>query len=139
MSLRIGYDAKRIFHNFRGLGNYARNLLQGLYQYYPENSYTLYTPPFDDSRAIDWQKKYSAFNVRTPQLPLGGVFASIWRSLLLARTLKKDNLDIFHGLSNELPRGIEKSGAKTVVTIHDLLFLRYPHFFSSDRSLCLSQ
>lgn len=129
MSLRIGYDAKRVFHNFRGLGNYARNLLQGLYQSYPENNYILYTPPFSDTRALDWKNKYSNFDVRTPKFPFDGVLSSVWRSFFLSSMSEKDNLDIFHGLSNELPQGIEKTRIKKVVTIHDLLFLRYPHFF----------
>ena len=40
----IGFDAKRIFHNWRGLGNYGRNILDGLQQFYPENKYVLFTP-----------------------------------------------------------------------------------------------
>ena len=26
--MRIGFDAKRAFHNFRGLGNYSRDLIR---------------------------------------------------------------------------------------------------------------
>jgi glycosyltransferase involved in cell wall biosynthesis len=37
---------------------------------------------------------------------------------------------LFHGLSNELPIGIEKSGVKTIVTIHDLIFERFPEYYS---------
>ena len=36
---------------------------------------------------------------------------------------------MFHGLSGELPVGIRKSGIKSVVTIHDLIFLRHPEFY----------
>ena len=36
---------------------------------------------------------------------------------------------MFHGLSGELPIGIRKSGIKSVVTIHDLIFLRHPEFY----------
>jgi len=38
--------------------------------------------------------------------------------------------DIYHGLSNELPFGIGHAGCKTVVTVHDLIFLRYPSLYS---------
>lgn len=45
-------------------------------------------------------------------------------------------LDIFHGLSHELPVGIGRLDIKKVVTIHDVIFIKYPHFFSSvDRAI----
>lgn len=39
--------------------------------------------------------------------------------------LKADGIDIYHGLSGELPIGI-----KSVVTIHDLIFMRHPEFYN---------
>ncbi len=53
---------------------------------------------------------------------------SIWRTAILGNTALTDNVDIFHGLSNELPIIISKK-LKTVVTIHDLFFIRYPHLY----------
>lgn len=54
---------------------------------------------------------------------------SFWRTYGIINDLKKNNIKIFHGLSNELPIGIERSGIKSVVTIHDLIFERYPDFY----------
>ena len=127
--MRIGFDAKRIFHNFRGLGNYSRTLVEGLQKYYPDNEYLLYTPPFNDGRAEEWLRKYPNFEVVKPSGVLSRNLTSVWRSLLLSNTLKKDQLDIYHGLSHELPPGIQKACKKSVVTIHDLIFLRFPEFF----------
>ena len=129
MSMRIGYDAKRAFHNFRGLGNYSRDLLAGLKQYYSRHDYLLFTPPLKDDRAHRWAEEYSSLEVVTPDSYMGQKFSTAWRSLFLSGELKKYNLDIFHGLSHELPPGIEKTGIKSVVTIHDLIFMRYPKFF----------
>jgi glycosyltransferase involved in cell wall biosynthesis len=56
-------------------------------------------------------------------------FPSMWRSFGLAGRVQKDKIDIYHGLSNELPSGIAKSGIKSVVTIHDLIFFRYPELY----------
>jgi len=51
----------------------------------------------------------------------------------LAQELK---LDIYHGLSHELPLGIEYTGIKTVVTIHDLIYVRFPEYFTKiDRAI----
>ena len=42
--MRIGFDAKRAFYNYTGLGNYSRDTIRILSQYYPNNDYFLYTP-----------------------------------------------------------------------------------------------
>ena len=42
--LKIGYDAKRLFNNTTGLGNYSRTLVRKLKELCPENDYILYTP-----------------------------------------------------------------------------------------------
>ena len=42
--MRIAYDAKRLFNNFTGLGNYSRTLLDGQLKNYPEDLHLLYTP-----------------------------------------------------------------------------------------------
>jgi glycosyltransferase involved in cell wall biosynthesis len=48
----------------------------------------------------------------------------------LATDLKNDHLDIFHGLSHEIPYFLSGNMPfKKVVTMHDLIFLRYPEFF----------
>ena len=52
-----------------------------------------------------------------------------WRSFRVGGLAKKLDLDIYHGLSHELPIWIEKSNIKTVVTIHDLIYLRYPEYY----------
>ncbi len=126
---RIGFDAKRVFHNFRGLGNYSRTLIESLVRQNPENEYILFTPPFSDPRAKEWHKRFENLEVVQPTSSLGKTFSSSWRSLFLADTVKKKNLDIYHGLSHELPPGLKKRGIKSIVTIHDLIFMRYPEFF----------
>lgn len=48
----------------------------------------------------------------------------------IKRGLIADGVQLYHGLSNELPIGIHKTGIRSVVTIHDLIFLRYPEFYA---------
>ena len=50
-----------------------------------------------------------------------------WISVSIVRDLFNNKIDIYHGLSNEIPYGIQ---TKSVVTIHDLLFLKYPKFYN---------
>ena len=50
------------------------------------------------------------------------------KSLFLSNVVKGDNLDIFSTDMNSHP-GIRKNAEGCLVTIHDLIFMRFPHFF----------
>lgn len=123
--MRIGFDAKRAFLNSSGLGNYSRNTLNALYNYYPQNQYVLFTPEIRE----DLFHNYRHFDVISPDSSISKIFKSFWRSFSVSGQLKKQELDLFHGLSNELPEGIHKSEVPAVVTIHDLIFMRFPEFY----------
>lgn len=125
--MRIGFDAKRAFNNQSGLGNYSRNLLSSLALSFPGYSYFLYTPSLSN-RLFSYQDHN--FAIRKPEKSLHKAFPWWWRSFRLSAELSKDKLDVYHGLSHELPPGIKKTGIKTVVTIHDLIFIRYPELYS---------
>lgn len=121
----IGFDAKRAFQNHTGLGNYSRMLICGLAQHNKVRSF-LYAPDMSG----EYKKYFSSFaNVSTRQ-PSGidRFFPNLWRGYGVSMHLKGDKVDIFHGLSHELPYGIPRS-VKKVVTMHDLIVWRYPQFY----------
>ena len=126
--MRLGFDAKRLFLNNRGLGNYARNLLYGLEKYYTDNEYYLYTPGISNEYVSPVLLNSENVYVKTPQ-GLAKQASSFWRSYRLGSVSQRDNLDIFHGLAQELPKDIHKSDARSVVTIHDMIFLKHPEFY----------
>ena len=128
--MRLGFDAKRATQNFRGLGNYSRGLIEGLLQYSTEDLF-LYSPQVSDPRAINWLKDHenSRLHLKLPQNIIEQTIPSLWRSFSIVSDLKKDGLDLYHGLSHEIPVHSGVLPFKTVVTIHDLIFLRYPEFF----------
>jgi glycosyltransferase involved in cell wall biosynthesis len=137
--VKIGFDGKRATHNFRGLGNYSRGLIEGLYHYTGHQLY-LYTPNFKDNRANTWLQHFPKLNVKTPQGLITKNFQSYWRSFSLGDDLTRDHLDIYHGLSHEIPKLPKNRKFKTVVTIHDLIFLRYPEYFPKlDRMVYLNK
>lgn len=129
--MRIGFEAKRATHNFRGLGNYSRGLIEGLLEYYPNVDLFLYAPPIKDQRGADWLNSLTTkAHLKLPQTFLETQLPSLWRSFLLSQDLAKDHLDIFHGLSHEIPYGLKGAKSyKKIVTMHDLIYLRYPEFF----------
>ncbi|WP_276363359.1 glycosyltransferase family 1 protein [Daejeonella sp. H1SJ63] len=122
--MNIGFDGKRVTQNFTGLGNYSRYVLKTLARFYPQNQYSVYSPKPATGRS-DLQD-YPSINFRYPQNQLS---ASLWRSFGMVSNLKAAKTDLYHGLSNELPFGLKKAGIPSVVTIHDLIFLRYPEYY----------
>ena len=125
--LKIGFDAKRIVRNGTGLGSYGRTLVNDLASYPLE--LCLYAP--DEGRdqlrqQIRLQENVTFCYPAPSHLPFS---KALWRSKGIVSDLKRDGIQVFHGLSGELPVGIRKSGVKSVVTIHDLIFLRHPEFY----------
>ncbi|MEQ8364220.1 MAG: glycosyltransferase family 1 protein [Cyclobacteriaceae bacterium] len=127
--MRIGFDAKRLFNNFTGLGNYSRFVMKALLEHYPDHHYTLYSPKVKDHKETHEFRTSPKLLVRTPpKWVKGSGFGSFWRSVNLGNIAFRDGMDLFHGLSNELPVSKPK-GLKTVVTVHDLIFIRYPKLY----------
>ena len=125
--MRIGFDAKRAFYNRSGLGNYSRDLILSLLQHYPDNEYFLYTPSLKNCISFLPDNKVT---IGLPPGNPGKLQQSFWRSFRLAEQTLKDKIEIYHGLSNEIPRKIGQKGTKSVVTIHDLIFIRYPQWYN---------
>jgi glycosyltransferase involved in cell wall biosynthesis len=125
--MNIGFDAKRAFHNTTGLGHYSRNLLNALFQSYPEHQYYLFNPK--QTLSALFQAGENIHEVR-PRSFIDKTFSSAWRSSWVKKDLKKLRIDLYHGLSHEIPVGIKKTGIKSVVTIHDLIHERYPEQYN---------
>lgn len=126
--MKIGYEAKRVFHNKTGLGNYSRDLIRILANFYPDNEYYLYNPKSNK------EKLFSVPNPmvveKLPATPFYQKFYNIWRQKGIVNDLVNDQVTIFHGLSGEIPNGLRAKNIKSVVTIHDLIFMRYPKLYS---------
>ncbi|MBR5715512.1 MAG: glycosyltransferase family 4 protein [Bacteroidales bacterium] len=97
--MKIGFDAKRYYHNHTGLGNYSRAIIKGLQALYPDDDYLLYD-----------EKTFS-------------------RTFKLGRKAARDGCKLFHGLSNELPSDILKSGVRSILTFHDAAWRTYPQMY----------
>ncbi|MDZ4756829.1 MAG: glycosyltransferase family 1 protein [Bacteroidota bacterium] len=131
--MQIGFDAKRAFNNITGLGNYSRRVVENLLQYFPDDDYYLFTPKSDQDIVKFWEPVLKNKHIHTlkPHNIFYQAFHQLWRSYGSTKLAQTKKLEVYHGLSNELPVGIENTGIKTVVTIHDLIFLRHPDFFTA--------
>jgi len=101
--MNIGFDAKRAYHNARGLGNYSRDTVRILSEYYPENQYMLFNPKRVNNSLFLLQKNMKEI---PPEEWFWKTFPSLWRSKGICGQIKKEKIDIYHGLSQELPIGI---------------------------------
>lgn len=126
--MKIGFEAKRVFHNKTGLGNYSRDLIRVLSEFFPENSYNLYNPKHSN------KNKFETNNVnvfeKLPKSIFYKKFKNLWRQFGIKNDLVQDKIEIFHGLSGEIPFGLKSRNIKSVVTIHDLIFIQLPHLYS---------
>lgn len=129
--MNIGFDAKRAYLNRSGLGNYSRNLLKSLIEYYPENNYTAFTPVIESTRFHNYLISKDNVKVISPGESTSHVFHPIWRRFIIPKYFLKQNLDIYHGLSAELPAKLIGKKIKKIVTIHDLIYLRFPHLYAA--------
>lgn len=127
--MRIGFDGKRAVQNNTGLGNYSRFIVDVLSRFYQSNEYILYAPKPKENKNLNTILQRANTQVIYPASAFRKKFSAIWRVWGITKQLKEDKLDIYHGLSNELPLSIKKSHIKSIVTIHDLIFLRYPQFY----------
>lgn len=129
--MKIGFDAKRLFNNFTGLGNYSRTLVSNMQRYYPDNQYNLYTPKvkYNEETTPFLDKNFKVNKAH-------GLIPSLWRSCGIVQDLKRDKIDIYHGLSHDLPFGIQYTKIRSVVTIHDVCYKTFPDMFPfTERSI----
>ncbi len=120
--MKIAFDAKRIFNNSSGLGNYSRDLVRILANYFPDNEYVL----FNKTQSEKGKEILELANVSFQETSKGN-FA---RQFKMGKDAQNLNCDIFHGLSGELPLKWTDQPIKKIVTIHDLIFLRFPQYYS---------
>jgi len=118
--LRIGIDAKRAYQNKSGLGNYSRDVISSLIK-----------EEIIDMHLFTTDKKTEIFSVpkkTTVHIPKIKLLKNYWRVFGINKIIKNHKIEIFHGLSNEIPIGLS-ANVKCVVTIHDVIFKKYPSFY----------
>jgi len=122
--MRLGFDAKRLFNNRTGLGNYSRTIVDNILKYNPEHELFLYSPSLELDN-IKHKYEQESISISTAN----GHHDAHWRSFGIKKSIIEDNLDIYHGLSHELPRNNGSLDCKKIVTIHDLIYKKHPRYF----------
>ena len=128
--MKIGFDGKRAAQNFTGLGNYSRYALEAMLEHYPNEEYNVYIPKDVDNAMFNGilARSNARMGKHLPQSSLARKFKSLWRVWGVTDVVAADGVQVFHGLSNELPLNIRSvsPGVRSVVTVHDVIFRRLP-------------
>ncbi len=116
---KIGIDARLTYYRDGGISTYIRRLVGALAELDTENDYTIFYSRKDD-RSIS--KRFKQSSLWTP------AHHKIER-LALSIELGWRGLDVFHSPDFIPPYQAAK---KHVITVHDLTFLHYPQYLTTD-------
>lgn len=126
--MRLGFDARKAFNAYGGLGNYARYVISNISRFHPEHECHLYTPGIMDPDLF-----------AQPQGSRIHRSGKLGHRLQLSGRLSADHIQLYHGLSNELPFGIQRTMVRSAITIHDLSYMELPELYKPARRLLLEK
>jgi glycosyltransferase involved in cell wall biosynthesis len=124
--MRIAFDAYHTLFPSGGIARYSRGLISALADAVPQEKITLLINSFH-TKGIAWKPargNVARREIVMPRRMLQGIWDALeWPPIefFLGKT------DIFHGLHFILP---PTRGAKRVLTVHDLTYLRFPDYFT---------
>tara|TARA_R110002051_G_scaffold34256_5_gene76413 strand:+ start:29229 stop:30341 length:1113 start_codon:yes stop_codon:yes gene_type:complete len=125
--MKIAYDAKRIFHNNTGLGNYGRDIVRILHNQGSVEHFYLFNTKKSELESF---MNFKDTTIVYPKGWLWRTIPSLWRFIGQWKQVKPLNVSFYHGLSGEIPIQVIKNNIPKIVTIHDLIFLSHPHYYN---------
>jgi hypothetical protein len=130
--MRVGIDICRLTDPLTGVGNYIRNLVEGLALVDDQNHYVLY--PYFDTCFPKRYKELAEFMPDRPNFSLHGLDKNellvklAWCKLKLPKEAQLAPVDVTHSTNLAGPR---MRRSKLAVTVHDCSFLRTPGWHKS--------
>lgn len=126
MQYRIGIDARHIYRQRAGIGQYTYNLVKHCARLEKNASFYLYV----DTKA---HETFEIPNIKIQRLGndssrfgrLQKLYSPFWMNFVLPKYLHKQ-IDVFHSPNYLLP---PSTFCKSIVTVHDLIFLKYPETY----------
>jgi glycosyltransferase involved in cell wall biosynthesis len=119
--MRVGIDARLVFYSQAGIGQYIVHLVNGLAKVDQENEYVLLQSRKDDTSILE-QPNFRRISLWTPSHHRLERYA-------LNVELMRLGLDVLHSPDFIPPH---RPSCKSVITVHDLAFLLYPHFLTKE-------
>ncbi len=119
--MRIGIDARLVYYSQAGIGQYILHLVNSLAKIDRENEYVLLQSRKDETTILE-QPNFRRVSLWTPSHHRLERYS-------LNIELVRLGLDVLHSPDFIPPH---KPSCKSVITVHDLAFLLYPHFLTRE-------
>ena len=119
--MRVGIDARLVYYSQAGIGQYILHLVDGLAKVDKENEYVLLQSRKDDT-TMQRQPNFRRVSLWTPSHHRLERYA-------LNVELMRLGLDVLHSPDFIPPH---RPSCRSVITVHDLAFLLYPHFLTRE-------
>jgi len=126
--MRIGIDARLVYYSQAGISQYILRLIQGLAESDRENEFIILQSRKDKHLIVD-RPNFKRVSLWTPSHHRLEQYA-------LRVEISGLNLDVLHSPDFIPPFHCR---CKSIITIHDLAFLLYPHFLTKDSARYYSQ
>src|SRR5437660_476444 len=134
--MRIGINAQLLSfdQNYRngGVSRYIRYLLMELVKQPGNHEYTVFV---NGPEVIEWLEMHPQISYISAPWPASRPAVRVaWEQLMLPSLIRQKRIELLHSPVNVLPTWLPRSCA-TVVTLHDLAFLRFPHVLTRAKRL----
>lgn len=126
--MRIGIDARLTYHQKAGISRYTLHLISELAEMDRENDYLIFQ-----------HRKHTTPLVSAPNFTRKTLYSPVHNRLeqpMLWLEMRLHQLDLLHSTDFIPPL---YSRVPSVITVHDLAFLRWPHFLTEDNAAYYSQ
>ena len=121
----IGFDARSANSENSEIGCYGRFIIKALAEACPENAYfRMYTPKHQPQREYDALDSLPNVESMEPDGAIWRKLSLLWQMFRMSKDAKRGDVELYHGLANKLPFGLARRDIRSIVTIHDLTFMR---------------
>jgi len=132
----IGFDAKYANVGNSTLSSYARFIIEAIAEACPRHSYLrMYIPRRNEHEEYELLADRPNVESMEPDGSLWRKLPELWRIYRIGSDMKRGDVSLYHSLTSFLPYGLEHRGIRSIVTVHNLEFLRLRGFFSPIHNL----
>ena len=135
-SITIGFDARYAITDHEEFGAYSRLVIEALATAAPRHTYIRsYIPLRAPHTAYEHLERLHNIETMEPDGALWRKLRLPWRTWRIGHDLHNGNVELYHGLAEYIPVGLDKRNIRSVVTIHNMEFLYDNTFANSPEHL----
>lgn len=127
----IGFDARSANSENSEIGCYGRFIIKALAEACPENAYfRMYTPKHQPQREYDALDSLPNVESMEPDGAIWRKLSLLWQMFRMSKDAKRGDVELYHGLEGRLPYGLRRRGIRSVVSVHNLISLRFTKYYN---------